>query len=101
MRITKTSKLIRKEKKVDELKEKREEDLEELEDDKDEDFRDIRKLMLKKTQIVVRIYIVCCQNLVQKDLTSQSDPYLKIKLGGTVVKDDKNFIKDDSNPRFL
>ncbi|OMJ83746.1 hypothetical protein SteCoe_15288 [Stentor coeruleus] len=70
-------------------------------DNEDEDFDDIRKLLLKKTELVVRVYVISCENLAQKDVKSHSDPYIKIKLSGKVINDSKNYQQDQPNPKFL
>lgn len=103
VRVNKTTRLEKKDQKVQELKEKRnyDDDLLLLLDDYHEDFNDIRKLLLKKTQVVVRIYIIQCLNLSQKDLKSNSDPYVKIKLAGKVINDVKNYQLDQPNPKIL
>ena len=100
VRVTKVSRLLRKETRVQAIKEKRHGD-DEVEDNEDEDFADIRRLLLQKTQVVVRVYIVSCQNLAQKDLKSHSDPFIKIKLAGTTINDSKNAQTDQPNPRIL
>ena len=102
IRVTKTSILEEKDEKVKRIKTMRNTlNIDEGVDDEDEDFTDIRKLLLQKTQIVVRIYILLCQNLAQKDLKSHSDPYIKIKLAGNVINDAKNYQTDEPNPRFF
>lgn len=102
IRVTRTEKLLEKLEKVKQIKDKREGNPENfVKDSQYEDFSDIRQLLLKRNQIIVRVYIVGCQNLAQKDLKSQSDPYIKLKLAGQVVDDCKNFQKDQPNPLFL
>lgn len=39
---------------------------------------------LKKTQCIVRVYIVDAGDLAAKDDNSNSDPYLRLELGDTV-----------------
>ena len=100
IRVTRTEKLLEQEEKVKKIKNERT-DVSEIKDYEYENFSDIRSLLLKKNQVVVRVYIVSCSNLAQKDLKSHSDPYIKIKLAGQVVDDVKNFQQDQPNPKYL
>ena len=105
VRVTKSKVLQKTDKLVQDLKRKRTENpngnIENVEDNLDEDFHDIRKLLLQKSQVIVRVYIIACQNLAQKDLKSQSDPYIKIKLAGAQINDSKNYQTDQPNPKIF
>jgi hypothetical protein len=100
IRVTKTEKQLQQEEKVKKLK-NQDEHTRDLSDYEYENFSDIRSLLLKKNQVVVRVYVVECKNLAQKDLKSHSDPYIKIKLAGKVINDSDNFQQDQPNPKFL
>lgn len=101
LRVTSLENFDKKEKKVKRLKKKRTANEDSyFQDNDDEDFSDIRQLLLKKTQVVVRVYVISCSNLAQKDLKSHSDPYIKIKLAGNVINDSENYQTDQPNPKF-
>ena len=34
------------------------------------------------------------------DITSESDPYLKLRLGDQVIDDSKNYVQDKNSPIF-
>lgn len=69
--------------------------------EENEEFLRIQQMMLKKSQVIIRVYIVSCLNLQSKDIKSESDPYIIIKLGEKGIKDDKNFKANDPNPKFF
>ena len=61
-------------------------------------FEEMNKLILVKTTVIVRIYILQLLNLSSRDLLSESDPYIKILLGDKVlVNEKKNFYNDKKN----
>ena len=64
-------------------------------------FDKIRKMLLVKTDVVVRVYVIDAFNLPPKDRNSHSDPYLKVKLGNQTLDSSDEYISDDSNPSFL
>lgn len=67
----------------------------------DDGFEKIAKLLLVKTECIVRVYIIDAYDLEQKDLDSPSDPYLVLKLGNKKINDRDNAIFDTPNPKFL
>lgn len=69
--------------------------------EKDNDIEQIARLLLVKTECIVRVYIIDGMNLEQKDSNSPSDPYLVVKLGKTKISDRDNAIMDNANPKFL
>lgn len=75
-----------------------------VEVDKEEDeqkfFKSITKQLLIRTECVVRVYILNCINLAQRDIDSPSDPYVILKIGKKKIKDRENYKLDDANPDF-
>lgn len=76
---------------------KMEEEDEELES---QDFEKIAKLLLIKTECVIRVYIIQAFDLEQKDVNSASDPYLIIKIGNKVINQRDKYQLDNPNPIF-
>lgn len=66
----------------------------------DDGFESIAKLLLVKTNCIVRVYLVDALNLEQMDINSASDPYLVIKLGTQKVSDRDNYQEDQPCPKF-
>lgn len=64
-------------------------------------FEQIAKLLLVKTNCIVRVYIVDALDLEQMDLNSPSDPYLIIKLGKQKISDREHYQEDNPCPKFL
>lgn len=64
-------------------------------------FEQIAKLLLVKTNCVVRVYIIDALDLEQMDLNSPSDPYIVIKLGKHKISDRENYQEDNPCPKFL
>lgn len=55
---------------------------------------------LKKSDCIVRVYMIDAIGLADKDENSNSDPYLILELGDTVY-DERRFYQDDEpNPKF-
>ena len=74
---------------------------EHAEDSKDDDgFEQIAKLLVTKSDCMIRIYILDGRDIMQKDSDSESDPYLILKLGDKKITDRENYISNASNPRF-
>ena len=66
-----------------------------------DDFDNISKNILITHNVIVRIYILELNNLPQKDIYSESDPYIKILLGNKVEIDEKeNYKKDAKNCKW-
>jgi len=62
-------------------------------DFKDQDF-------LQKHNCVVRLYIIDAGDLVDKDEDSNSDPYLRIKVGHVDINEKDQWQLDEPNPKF-
>ena len=60
----------------------------------------LARLMMVKTNCLVRIYILDADELPPKDIGGSCDPYLKLKLNGEVISERDNYIKDSHNPNF-
>ena len=61
-------------------------------------FEEMNKLILVKTTVIVRLYILQLLNLATRDLLSDSDPYVKILLGDKVlVNEKKKYANDKKN----
>ena len=61
-------------------------------------FEDINKYMLIKTPVILRIYILQLLNLADRDLLSESDPYIRILLGEkTLINEKKKYFSDKRN----
>ena len=63
-------------------------------------FKNITKQLLIRTECVVRVYILNCIDLAQRDVDSPSDPYIILKIGKKKLKDRENYKLDDANPDF-
>lgn len=61
---------------------------------------ELKRQLLSKVKCCVRLYIVECTDLTSKDIGSDSDPYVKIKLGDTVINERKFYQEDEPNPRI-
>lgn len=68
--------------------------------EQDDGFESIAKLLLVKTNCIVRVYFVDALNLEQMDINSASDPYLVLKLGTHKISDRDNYQEDEPNPKF-
>lgn len=75
---------------------------EELDDETEEKkfFKTITKQLLVRTECVIRVYILNCIDLAQRDLDSPSDPYVRIKIGKNKIVDRENYKLDEPNPDF-
>ena len=69
--------------------------------DKGDAFEAISKLLVKKSDCLIRVYIIDALDLVQKDSDGASDPYLRLKLGSRIIDDRKNYIPDNPCPKFF
>ena len=64
-------------------------------------FDDYGKEILVKRSVIVRIYILELNNLAKRDTFSESDPYIKILLGGKVlVNEKKKYQKNCKNCKW-
>lgn len=66
----------------------------------DDGFENIAKLLLIKTNCIVRVYIIDALDLEQMDVNSASDPYIIVKLGGQKISDRDNYQEDQPCPKF-
>ena len=69
-------------------------------DGKDTESDTLSKRLLNKYKCVVRIYILDAYELEQKDSSSLSDPYIRIKLGEHIISDRDNHQEDCINPKI-
>ena len=66
-----------------------------------EKYEKLTKSILIKHQVVIRVYILQLNDLPSKDLTSESDPYIKIYLGDEKkVDEQKNYIDNCNNAKW-
>jgi len=67
----------------------------------DEEFDDIAKRLLVQTKVLVRVYILDAFGLAPKDAYSQSDPYVRVKLGKKEwYNDSANYQMDNPDPKI-
>ena len=59
---------------------------------------DLLSAIMKPREFVVRVYVLEGRGLSQRDPDSPSDPYLRLKLGGTTLDSRACFLKDETNP---
>ena len=57
--------------------------------------------LMKKSYVMVRVYVIDSEIYDSYDMGSQSDPYLRLTLGKNVIDEKNNFIEDRDNPRFM
>eukprot|EP01017_Pseudomicrothorax_dubius_P045811 TRINITY_DN7982_c0_g1_i1.p1 TRINITY_DN7982_c0_g1~~TRINITY_DN7982_c0_g1_i1.p1 ORF type:complete len:406 (+),score=138.25 TRINITY_DN7982_c0_g1_i1:307-1524(+) len=55
---------------------------------------------MSKTPVLIRLYMIDAFEIPPKDDDSDSDPFLKIRLGKTLIDDKKNYQLDTNNPKF-
>jgi len=63
-------------------------------------YSDLSKSIQIKRELSVRLYILELRDLVKKDIFSESDPYIKIKLGNHVIDEQKNYQLDKANAQL-
>lgn len=63
-------------------------------------YQDITKKILIKQEVIVRIYVLELRDLAKRDLTSESDPFLKIRLGKNLIDDSAKHLDDAANARI-
>ena len=63
-------------------------------------YQDLAKAMLVKKNLLVRLYVLELRDLAKKDLTSESDPYIKISLANTQINDQENHLDDAANAQI-
>jgi Ca2+-dependent lipid-binding protein len=60
----------------------------------------LKRMLLKTSKMVVRVYMIEGFDLASRDIGGFSDPYLILKCGKKVYNDRKNYILDEPNPKF-
>ena len=66
-----------------------------------EKYEKLTKSILIKHQVIIRVYILELSDLARKDLTSDSDPYIKIYLGEKKYFDEqKNYLNNTQNGQW-
>ena len=66
-----------------------------------EKYEKLTKSILIKHQVIIRVYILELSDLARKDLTSESDPYIKIYLGEKKYFDEqKNYLNNTQNGQW-
>jgi len=60
----------------------------------------LARLMMIKTNCLVRVYILDADELPAKDSDGSCDPYLVLKLNGETINERSNYVKDSHNPEF-
>lgn len=61
----------------------------------------LKRMLLKKSKMIVRIYMIEGFDLASRDMGGFSDPYLVLKLGKKKFDDRKNYVLDEPNPKFM
>jgi hypothetical protein len=57
-------------------------------------YEALSKRLLVPQEVIVRVYILNLNQLAKKDIGSESDPYIKLKLGDKEINDSKNHLDD-------
>jgi hypothetical protein len=57
-------------------------------------------LLNTKTDCMIKLYVISAFNLASRDIGSDSDPYLKIKFGKTLIDEREEYQLDEPNPVF-
>lgn len=60
-------------------------------------YNELAKSILVKKNLIARVYILELRDLAKKDLLSESDPYIKIRLGDNEIDEQKNHLDDQAN----
>lgn len=60
----------------------------------------LKKMLLKKFQGIVRVYILNGFNFAARDIGSPSDPYLRVSIGDKEFNDRDNYQLDQPCPEF-
>lgn len=80
-------------KKIDEFKSKDDKIMKDLKNiDK---YEKLTKSILIKHEVIIRVYILEIRDLVQKDILSKNDPYIKIYFGGEKKFDEQKYHHND------
>ena len=99
IRIAEKQKMLDYQKAIDEYKAKDIKIMKELRNlDK---YEKLTKAILVKKEVIIRAYILELNELTKKDITSESDPYIKIYLGDKLKFDEqKNHFEDTKNCKW-
>jgi Ca2+-dependent lipid-binding protein len=62
---------------------------------------DLLSILTKKGKVHMFLYIIEAANLAQKDILSNSDPYLVVKAGKQKQSFEKEYFEDEPNPQFF
>ena len=57
--------------------------------------------LMKKSYVMVRVYVIDAEIYDSYDIGSESDPYLKLTLGKSEINENNNFIDNKDCPKFL
>lgn len=60
----------------------------------------LKRMLLKTSKMIVRIYMIEGFDLASRDIGGFSDPYLILKCGAKKYNDRKNYVLDEPNPKF-
>jgi len=60
----------------------------------------LKRMLLRTSKMVVRIYMISGFDLASRDMGGFSDPYLILKLGKKKFDERKNYVMDDPHPNF-
>jgi len=64
-------------------------------------YHDLREKLLNKKEVIIRVYILELNELVKKDLLSESDPYIKLYINDKlIVNEKKNHQEDQKNCKW-
>jgi hypothetical protein len=61
---------------------------------------ELARLMMTKTNCLVRVYLLDVDELPPKDVGGSVDPYLILKLNDEIINERKNYVKNSHNPEF-
>lgn len=93
IRIAKKKTMDDFQKKIDEFKSKDDKIMKDLKNiDK---YEKLTKSILIKHEVIIRVYILEIRDLVQKDILSKNDPYIKIYFGGEKKFDEQKYHHND------
>ena len=57
-------------------------------------YEQLSKRLLSQQEVIVRVYILDLRNLASRDIGSESDPYIVLKCGDTIINDSKDYKND-------
>lgn len=68
---------------------------------KQDHTENLRRMLLKETKCIVRVYVLNAANLVSRDSGSDSDPYLIMRIGKKKYNERENYQEDEPDPQFF